>query len=253
VEIAYYPVFRADIQHFFKRVDKWKSPDIERPNPNLVVVPTNLAEAEALVARMQEPIGSDIETATDTQAILRPYKRDARILCAALSDGKLTIAFPINHPEARTNWGLRFWLDVMRTKRWIAHNAAFELIWALWFGRTQIDPYYEPAPFDDSMALARIYHQRNTILSLEDVSRIHLGVDIKSLSPVNPSRILDYPLAQVLPYCGMDAWASARIYSKLVKRVDQDIYKELLGSIRSTTEMDYLGLDVDLSVTSRSA
>jgi uracil-DNA glycosylase family 4 len=235
-----YPVFRADIRSFFKQVDKWPKPSIAAISKDDVLLPKSAGEALSIIERMREPLGVDIETSA-----LRPHLVGAKIITAAISDGKLTCAWPIEHPECTTDWGLDLLLYTTSAFRWIAHNAAFEYSWFVAAARQRgID--YEPAPFDDTMAQVRLYHERETLLDLNTASRIHLGVAIKGLTGVSAKQIMAYPLTDVLPYNGLDALASALIFRKLNGKVKKESYHRILESVVSTSEMELAGLPIDL-------
>ena len=226
-ESAALPIFQSDLQRFFSGVDKWEAPyvhsDIQR---NSVTIAHTADEAHAIIAKMavQQPVGIDIETSSK-----RPYESDlsnaygSKIITAAISDGKHTVAFPCEHPEAPNTWGLEVLLEVLLTRRWIAHNAAFELGWFQWTW-----PDYQFQPFDDSMALGRLYHQRNSILALDDLTMVHLGVNVKKIVPVDASNIMAYPLSDVLLYNGLDALGSALVYQKIRNKVNEDNYQRIL-------------------------
>ncbi|MBO0736280.1 MAG: hypothetical protein J2P48_06890 [Alphaproteobacteria bacterium] len=237
-----YPIFKNDLNNFFKNVDKWPAPKILKPSLADVVTVGDETTARALYARLLQrggPIGLDIETSG-----LRPQLRDAEILTAAVSNGELTFAWPIRHPEAANDWGLPLLLDIAQSLRWIAHNAAFELAWL----RENSEPelWYPEAGFDDSMAVARLYQRRETALNLGILSRLYLGVNIKALSPPGlAKKIREQPLADVLPYNGLDAWASYKIFAQLVGKVRAPDYDHLLSVIEATAEMQRIGLDVD--------
>lgn len=238
------PAFKADIRRFFKEVDRWPTPTIHRPDPNNVLLPRSLEDAEGILARLADPLGIDIET-----SCLEAYRIGARLLTVAISDGQTTLAFPVDHPEGPTDWGLPLLLKVAATRRWVAHNAAFELAWLLFLARQRQPMYaWEPAPFEDSMALGRIYHQREALLALDTMSRIVLGSDFKAAVPVNRRNMLAEPLERTLPYNGLDAQACRLIYDKLRPKVDNYTYNLLLGAIRSTTEMELAGLHIDMEV-----
>jgi len=238
---AAFPVLRSDIKRFFSEVDRWGTPRIYEP-PSArgeVIEPRSEEEAEALVAGMKGDPAIDLES-----SCLRPYLRGSRLLTAAISDGTTTIAFPIDHPEASPLWGLRFLLRVASTRRWIAHNAIMELTWLLHKAEQAGIPFV-PAPFDDSMAYARIYHQRETLLGLEALSRVHLGINVKGGHTVNLKAMADEPLDKILPYNGDDAWASAMIVRMLKGKAHEESYQRLLGGIRSTAQMELMGLPLD--------
>lgn len=239
------PVFQSDMRRFFQYVDRWEAPHVCDIKESDVILPRTADEARALIATMQEPVGVDVETHP-----LHPYQMDAKLLTAGISDGNMTIAFPCEHPEGPTDWGLDVLLETLLMKRWIAHNASFELGWFNWYWNDYIN---DIQPFDDSMALGRLYHQSKNILSLEDLSVVHLGINIKQIVPVDASRIMAFPLSQVLPYNGLDALGSALLWQKLhnEREIRQDSYNRILGAIVATNDMELAGLPVDLAESAR--
>jgi DNA polymerase-1 len=240
------PIFKADIKTFFANVDRWRPARIADLALDQVQIMRDRAPAEAALARMQRPLAVDLETSK-----LRPFHRDAKILTAAFSDGDTTIAFPIEHEQAKScTWGRKLLLDTISSTPWIAHNAAFELLW-FWAAAEAASDDWRPGSFDDTMALGRLYHERETLLSLDDLSRVHLGVAVKELSPVDPRKIENFPLDEVLRYCGLDALASALLYRQLHKQVDRDNYQRILASIVSTVAMERAGLPIDPEASER--
>jgi len=238
-----YPVFAASIKNFFAAVDGWKPPVIEKPRAQDVICVYNEQEAYDLYHRLEGPIGLDLETEK-----LKPYMRNSRLLSGALSDGKLTFAFPVNHPDASNDWGAVLLLEAAAHHHWVAHNAAFELVWLLWTARELgIDDLWRPHPFDDSMALGRLYHARNTLLDLGTMSRIILGTNVKRLTDVDARHIEVYRLDEILPYNGLDAWGSVKIDQRIHSRktILKDEYARLIGAIESTAYMEFNGLPVD--------
>lgn len=235
-----YPVWRADIKRFLRDVDTWEKPVIHKLDPKKVIVPSSQDDARALIARMRGPIAVDIETSGG----LRPYVKDARMITAAFSDGETTIAFPCDHPKANNPKGLELLFDTLETRHWLAHNASFELAWFVYYG-AKLGRTRELNIFEDTMALARLAHQRESILALEVVSQVHLGTNVKQLSNLNTRRLLEYPLAEVLTYNGLDAMATAPIYHKLIREVNRDQYENLLERIESFTMMQLYGLPVN--------
>lgn len=234
---------RADVKRFFDEVDSWPAPRVYTPAREDVLLPHTIEEALEILDAMEGPLGIDIETHR-----LRPYLAEAKILTAAISSGDLTMSFSVEHPEAPTSWGLELLLYIAMTRRWIAHNAAFELSWLLFMARREGMDDWQPAPYEDSMALGRLYHERETILSLEMMSRIHLGVDFKSVVRVNRANMINESLADTLPYNGLDARASRLLFDLLRKHVNTDNYDRIIGSIHSTTHMELMGLPADLTV-----
>jgi uracil-DNA glycosylase family 4 len=240
-----YPVFAAAMKNFFASVDKWKPPVIEKPKPADVICVYNEEDATNLYHRLEGPVGIDIETQK-----LKPYMRNSRLLSGALSDGKLTFAFPVSHPDAPNDWGAALLLHAAADRQWVAHNANFELVWLLWTARELGYDDWRPHSFDDSMALGRLYHSRNTLLDLGTMSRIILGTNVKKLTNVNAKYVESYTLDEILPYNGLDAWASVRIDARLHnhRAILQDEYTRLIGAIESTAHMELLGLHADREV-----
>jgi uracil-DNA glycosylase len=235
----FYPCFASDLKRFFREVDRWREPEIEKISPGDVQVARSEHEVREAVAQMRGVLGFDIET-----SVLKPYMRDAKILSASFSDGQRTVAFPVEHPFDPNTWALPLVLELTNTRPWVAHQAAFEFIWMLAESRRLGVPW-RGAEMDDSMALGRLYYGRSVMLGLGIMSRIVLGVDVKKLTPVDSRRIMDYPLEEVLPYHGLDAWASARIQRRLRKSTHEDTYLRVVGASRSVAHMELLGLPID--------
>ena len=78
-------------------------------------------------------VGLDYETNST-----RPYKRDSKVLTAAVCDGKQTVAFPFDHRQAKWSRAERrfvisAWEDFIFNSDClkVAHNLAFELEWSM--------------------------------------------------------------------------------------------------------------------------
>ena len=242
-----YFVFREDIKRFFAQVDRWGKAKIDTDLvPETVIMPRSEEDVRALIDKMRRPLAIDIET-TSKHTNFKPMEFGARILSASISDDKTTIAFPINHREAQTTWGLRLLLEIAECNPWVAHSAGFELAWMLYFARQMNLPWtYEPHAFHDTQALGRLYHQRaHGVLKLDELARIHCGVNIKGATNIDVNRLDEYPIKDVLQYNGLDTLPTARIYHKLIKNVDRDNYESLLNATRATTEMMLMGLPVN--------
>lgn len=233
------PQLKADIKRAFAEFERWGKPRIYKADPDDVLYPQSKSEAYEILAAMRGPVAVDIETTG-----LRFARKGAMILSGALSDGDITMAWSIDHPEAPTDWGMQFLVEFVRDHKWIAHNSAFELVWIL-HARNLAGLEFEPAPFEDSMAIGRAMHERTTMLGLDVMSRMHLGIDFKSMVKVNRSNMINEPLERILPYNGLDAQASALIYRTQRKKVHEETYLRLLASIRSMAEMELVGLDLD--------
>lgn len=230
------PIFENDMKRFFREVDRWDPAIIVPLSPDNVIVPATREEAETLISKMQRPVAVDLET-TD----LYPYKINAKILTASFSDGRLTISFPVDHPECFNPWGLPLLLDTIRKTPWIAHNVNFELSWFQFYAPGEVFRNY-----DDTMAMARLYFNRETLLSLEVLSTIFLGTNVKKVVNVSAKKITIYSLEQVLKYCGLDTMATALIFHMLKGKVDKAGYQRFLAAIGSVVGMELQGLPISL-------
>lgn len=242
---AAFPILKSDVKKFFDGIDRWHAPVIWEPDPNDVLMPETEEEARLILEAMDPIVGIDIETQR-----LRPFLKDAKLLTASISDDNVSMAFPIEHPEAPNNWGLRLLLEVASQRHWVAHNAAFELLWML-YKAEEAGILFEPAQFEDSMACLRLYHARETLLGLGVGTRIHFGVDIKAIHKVDINNMQSEPLARVLPYNGLDSQACVRLFNRLRSRVKDHNYDRLIESVHSTARMELYGVDADLEENAR--
>lgn len=239
------PVFQADLRKFFSNVEKYAHnlPIIEKLPE--IIYPQSFQEAWNLFERLKDPYGIDIETFKK-----KPYKRDALLLTSAFSDGELTFAVPCQWPGLINTWGFDFFKNAMSSRRcWVAHNAGMELPWVV-YHTNEIEQ-----SFDDTMMLARVYHHRRGILSLNDQTYIHLGVPVKKLTNVNAMNSPDYFMhrqREFLEYNAYDSWGSAKLIRKV--KIDDEQkgnYQRLLDVTKSGVCMELAGLDVDLTETEK--
>lgn len=244
------PVFRNDIENFFDRVPSFaeEPPVIHKPPTNeQIFYPKSEEEAISLFDRLEEPYAYDIETSK-----LRPYLRDARILTAAFSDGKITFAFVVNWPGNLNSWGLSAFKNIMtrhKNKKWIAQNAQFEYSWT-WYTTGSWEQQFE-----DTEAQARLLHKRKGVGKLDILTRIYLGLDIKSLTKLDKNRLIDYPPEQVLYYNALDAWSTKILYHILDQKltiIDRANYNRIIPTIKSTVSMELKGLQVDITESEKA-
>ena len=243
------PVFKNDLRNFFNRADEWLTPPQITLPPKQIVYPKSYEEAITLFNQLEDPWAFDYETTK-----LKPYHRDARLLTGALSDGKITFAFPIDWPGSLNQWGKKFLLHIFSSGReWIAQHANFELLWT-WATTKQYNQN-----FHDTEALARLIHKRTGLGSLDVLSRIYFGIDVKELTnrslagqmlgPLDKGRLSEYSVEQVLEYNALDAWAECLLFHQMVRLLPEDQfgnYLRIIETIKSTTAMELYGLDVDL-------
>jgi uracil-DNA glycosylase family 4 len=239
------PVFRNDLRIFFEQVrTKFATrPRIYSP-PKQIDYPKSAEEAWKLFQQLEEPYAIDFETFK-----LRPYMRDALLLTCGCSDGKTTFAFPVMWPGDMNPWGKSFLAKMARTKKkWIAQSSSMELTWMRYI--TQEHDHI----FEDTEILARLNHNRKGLGSLDILSKVYLGFDIKALNPnMDKNRMREYPLPKVLKYNALDAWATVEIFhllgAELAQKPNQlENYYRSIDTVSSCTDMELKGLDVDISV-----
>lgn len=233
-----WPVFQSDVRRFANEVDSWPDATIHKFSGDDVIQAFTQSDVEAVLERMKDPIAIDIETTA-----LKPYKGHQKVLCASASDGDLTVAWPCYHPDAPNDWGWLLTKKIARTRQWIAHNASFELMW-LWFDEPW-DSWDPTGSFIDSMALGRIHQQRASMLALEDMAMLYLGIDLKVLYDVDRENCIGYGLDVLLPYCGLDSKASALIQRQLYPLVAGRNLERLHETIISDTRMELDGIPAD--------
>lgn len=171
----------------------------------------------------QPCVGIDYETDG-----LRPYG-DKRILTAAVSDGKRSLAFAFDHPEARWSNDHReqlngAWCGFLRRAKGVkaVHNLSFEQEWTgYWFGKDLL----RAGEWADTQAQAVILDERTGKLkgggplSLAFLVQQYFGFDLKGLSSVNRKNLAEEPLPVVLLYNGMDAKYHKLLWDKQEQRI----------------------------------
>ena len=243
------PVFKHDLRTFFDTVPRFVTPPNIQLPPKNIVYPKSYDEAMVLYKKMKDPYARDYETTK-----LKPYHRDSKLLTAAYSDGNLTFAFPVNWPGDTNPWGMQFLKDTSADGReWVAQHAVMELIWTM--AKTGV----RKINFHDLEVVARLNHKRSGLGSLDVISRIYLGVNIKELTnktlagkmlgPLDKSRLNEYSLEQILEYNGLDSWSEIVLFKQLVNFLPDNQFENYLRSIetiKSTAAMELYGLPVDL-------
>ena len=148
----------------------------------------------------------DIETSG-----LSPYmEKQPKIWTAAIGTYEHTTAFPISHPDG---WGSELRMRkvegmfgdfIVQSKRKICHHAGFEMEWLSFLYGVQI---LRRTEWEDTMAMAYSFDEREGTKSLDVQCRIHFGFHLKAQSRVDvskPNWIRDHTLREVLRYNGLD-------------------------------------------------
>lgn len=249
-------MFLLDLKRAFAEVAQLDKPTVYTRELLMEHIGTIIecTHAEALIAinfldwaATQKSAGIDIET-TPT----RPYAEEARILTCAVSAEGITLAFPIDHPEA--NWEqndrervVGALLKFVRSKNVhkAVHNLAFELEY---FGVLYGKDIVRAGIWDDTMSQAFILDQRTgrknasgdegnvlTCFSLAFLSKLHFGIDIKAITKTNRTTLAEQPLRDVLPYNGLDALAHDMLFKvqrEILRRQGmEEVYQDQLRRI----------------------
>lgn len=140
---------------------------------------------------------------------LRPYLLDPPILAtAAIGTFEDTVAFPLDHPagwgsEAQRKRAWDLFGDFLRDSgRIAAHHLGMEMEWLEYFLGEDV---LRLGDWDDTMAMAHTLDERDGTKGLEIQTIRHFGFNLKAQSKIDASRILEYPIRDVLRYNGMDA------------------------------------------------
>lgn len=201
------------------------------------------------LALREREVGIDIETSA-----LRPYGHGALIATCSVSTGAETLAFPVDHPAGwpvnmrRRIRALLYDFLVMSHKK-IAHNLPFELEWFSSYYGPQIGRATE---WGDSMAAMHSLDERfGGALNLGATTLQRFGFDVKALSDVDAKRIMQYPLAKVLPYNALDAKYCRAAYLDVLPELENTpaLLWEYERKVRLTPTLvrsQHMGLDVDL-------
>lgn len=147
-------------------------------------------------------VGIDIETSA-----LRPYGAEACLATCSVSTGRETLAFPVDHPNGwppklRRAINVLLYDFIVQSHEKVAHNLQFELEW---FSVKYGAHIARATTWGDSMAAAHTLDERFGALNLGACTLQRFGFNVKALSNIDTSRIMQYPLAKVLPYNGMDS------------------------------------------------
>lgn len=179
------------------------------------------------LARALVELATVRESAIDVETTgLRPYmQREPRILTCAVGTFNRTVAFAVDHPEG---WGtvdrrkqvkgllMRYLLDSGKKS---AHNLALEMEW---LGYEFGNDILRRTEWDDTMAMAHTLDERQGTKSLDFQCRLNFGFFLKQLSNIDTSRLLEYPLARVLKYNGMDAKWTDKLRDTLRPKINAD-------------------------------
>ncbi len=250
-------VFAKDLERAFAEVEALPKPVVhneERARADIQIITGSGQHGiervgDFLRNLLTEPVvGFDYETSS-----YRPYGQNAALLSVALAGKRGTMAIALSHPEAQWSTGeldtvhefLRQFITLARGRK-VVHNLVFELEWTgFFFGRK----FVRAGRWGDSMSQAYILDERQGCLSLDFLCLQHFGLNLKSLSGIDSTRLAEMPLEVVLPYNGLDAKYHRLLYLAQARRLKaeglQPVYRHHLRRIPTMALTQLKGVPVD--------
>jgi len=218
-------VFGLDLRHAFDEVESLPDPAVHSKKQVFddveIITPDMPRAAERIIKFLERACTADQAGLDFETSVLRPYRKGAHICTMAISLHDKTIAFPFDHPKHP--WPkdvFRLIQDAVHEFfiskcRKIVHNLPFEMEWiGVKFGRFML----RQGKWDCSMSQAAILDERvgakidekdkrkdRSCLGLGFLTLQYFGVNIKTLTNVDTTKIADQPLDDVLLYNGVDA------------------------------------------------
>ncbi len=221
--------------------------------------PGDMQKLEAALAELSWAPKSALDIETNC---LRPFmNRKALLLTAAVGTFERTVAFSLDHPDG---WGSKaqqerarraYYEYLLRSGRKACHNLGFEMEWMAWDGAEYL---FRRTEWDDTMASAYVLDPRPGTKSLEMQTTVHFGFNLKKQSRVDPARILEYPLRDVLRYNGLDTkWTNAvrDAHEPLLRAVDAypALYEDLVDLAPALVLTTAQGLPVDQAFAEKAS
>ena len=174
--------------------------------------------------------GMDIETNG-----LRPYFKERKILSVAVSDYESTFCFGWGHREAK--WSSREQKRIYELMEWYVDGSGRKWCHKLSMEQEWFQSYYGPkhllfGNWGDTLGQAHVIDSR-VDKALDDLTRLHFGFRIKSLSNVDVANLDAEPLVEVLPYNSLDAkycFALSVVQGGILEETDQQATYELMSA-----------------------
>ena len=242
-------------------IDKYKEIECSKKLPGTYVNVikdsdfNKVIEAFSILEK-SETVGFDIETTSKEKIqsrFLRPYGNGSSIISIAFSSSSLdyTISIGINHPECSWSQNYKYklyyeikkFLENKKIKH-IAHNLSYELEWLKYHISLRLFPSDR---WGDTQAQAYVLGMR--MASLDDTVKVCTGIDLKSISNINVSRLIDTSIDKVLLYNALDSYftdVAHKVQNKIIEKAGLvDVYKDQVSRIPAAVGVQYRGLIVD--------
>ncbi len=263
-------VFGFDIRNAFAEVPYLPDAVVhtkEQAQANLILIkgdePGALAKLERFLLKAAQASQTGVDYETTVPA--RPYYPEAKILSAAVSAGKESMAFGWDHPQA--GWSVKdkkrlteLWVQFIRTaKHKCVHGLSFEQEWTgVKFG---VDLLHETRDtWEDTQSQAAVIDARtggdkskNGPHSLGWLTLERFGLNIKKFSGVSVTNLENEPLEAVLRYNAVDGryheWLFVAQREILKRKKMQEQYDNMLRRVPTTVLTKIKGVPVNQNVT----
>lgn len=219
--------FEHDLQRVFDDAgqglpEAWaEDPTQYKENIQLILGNTDadLDRIESVLGEMAALDDTTLDIETNRE---RPYYADSKILSMSVGTYENTIGFGIEHPGAKWTEKQRYRLSniirifLLKAKRKWAHFAKFEQEWI-------VDEWGPQVIFEtewhDTGALAHTADERAG-KKLNDLTQIFMGFRVKAVMDLDTSRLIEYPLADVLMHNALDVKYTDAVRGALQAVVD---------------------------------
>ena len=248
-------IWRRIVRMIPEQLDSWGTPRVVTREEALEgirpILPNELEQMSELPISGRT-LGVDIECTE-----LMPQADGAALLSVALSNGKETIAFLVEHPDNPNPAHARELLikKLQSTPRLVAHHAATELRWFLarfglnalrWYWcDSMARPYAEFGVLrgrgnDDEQDSARA-----RLASLGKQTTQHFGFNVKEILDVDPLKWRGYPVDKFLTYNGLDAKWCLKAWQQPLPQFAWAEVNRQRDAIRGFTAVGWQGMLVD--------
>jgi len=235
----------AAFARHLKRAFEWNDEFFITEDTELILE-TDLREARSILWNMDNGyLSIDFET-----NCLSPYVEGGKILCAAVSNGEKTVAWPV-----RTERDLLL-IPKLKSK-WIAHNLKFEDLWFRKYFNKRLNWIW------DSMIAAHVIDNRRGITDLKTQTYLNFGIAgydkesklYKGSGRDGFNKMGEMPLQSMLEYCARDALYSYWLFerqSELMteERLDES-YRLFHEGIQAFCDIEHNGINVDIEYYER--
>lgn len=249
-------LFKFSVTRFFESIDKLGDPVLVDPSTYYTNIQYLTDPDLSTVQKWFNLIAAEPKCALDIETNgTRPFNKNSKILSISFGTYDATYVVPIAHREAKWTDDQRCQLMSM-LKHFLlnsgikfAHNLMFELEWLSYLLGDEL--LYE-TEWGDTQSQAYILDARSGALALNDITRIYLGFDIKSLSTVDVIDLDNEPLIDVMKYNGLDTkWTDLVRWimdDELESRKLMDVYQFHVQRVAPLVKAQTKGLERNLPV-----